>query len=413
MKVAYIVSRFPKMSETFVLLEALEVKRHHADVVIFPLLHFQEWNSHNEVLEFTGSVRRSPYLSAAVLRTNIAFLFQRPDRYLGALLKILTGKIRPRLNLVKTLVVFPKCVHFAKLIAEARFDWVHAHFATLPSTAAFVIHQLIDLPFSFTAHGSDIHANNDLLGIKLKAADCAFTISNYNLRFITWRTGRTYSHTLSVVHCGVSAANYETRFRMPLSGSGRVRILTVGSLLEVKGHQYLIDACAILAGMNVDFVCEIIGDGPLLGALKHQIASMGLRQRVTLVGGMSRDAVRDQLARADIFVLASVRAARGSREGIPVALMEAMAAGLPVVASRLSGIPELVQNEKSGILVAPKDSAGLAAAISRLICNPHLARYFGETGRAVVRREFSVETSVRELTQRWSQCLESRLKHSV
>ncbi|NEX16282.1 MAG: colanic acid biosynthesis glycosyltransferase WcaL [Halochromatium sp.] len=405
MKVAYLMSRFPKLSETFVLLEALEVRRAGVEVVIFPLLHYQEWNVHTEALDLEGSIFRSPYLSLEVLRANLWFLRRKPVEYIRTLARVLTGRIRPRANIFKTLVVFPKTVYFAKMIKRFRCDWVHAHFATIPSTAAWIIYRLTGIPYSFIAHGSDIHANQHLLALKLSDAACAFTISEYNKRFMTWQTCATWSGTLSVLHCGVYPADYEKRLKQPLSTRGVIRILSVGSLLEVKGHRYLIEACSLLGAKGVDFLCEIIGEGPLLSELKLQISNSNLRQRIVLAGGMSRDAVRGQLAQADIFVLPSVRAARGSREGIPVALMEAMAAGLPVVASRLSGIPELVEDGRSGLLVMPRHSSGLARAIERILSDPDGARRMAQEASEVVKRDFNLEITSRQLIARWEGAL--------
>ena len=401
MKVAYLVSRFPKLSETFVLLEALEVRRAGVEVIIFPLLHYQEWNVHTEALDLEGSIFRSPYLSVEILRANLWFLRRKPLQYTTTLARILTGRIRPRANILKTLIVFPKTVYFARMVNRFRCDWVHAHFATIPSTAAWIIHRLSGISYSFIAHGSDIHANQHLLALKLSDAACAFTISDYNRRFITWQTSATWSGTLNVLHCGVYPGDYEKRSRVPLSTRGIVRILSVGSLLEVKGHRYLIEACSLLGAKGVDFLCEIIGEGPLLSELKLQIFKSNLRQRVVLAGGMSRDAVADQLARTDIFILPSVRAARGSREGIPVALMEAMAAGLPVVASRISGIPELVKDGRTGLLVMPRDSHGIARAIEVLINDPESARGLAQEAKKLVVEDFNIEKTSRQMIKHW------------
>lgn len=401
MKVAYIVSRFPKLSETFVLLEALEVKRRYAEVLIFPLLHLREREVHAEAAELDSCVRHTSYLSVALLLANLQFLARSPKRYLGTFAALLVGRFRPRVDRLKTLLLFPKSAQIAKCLVDEHCDLVHAHFAALPSSAAWVVNRLTGIPFSFTAHGSDIHANDHMLGVKMASAALVVTISNYNRRFITARTGMTYDGKVKVVHCGVNLDDFDIGSRRPVLETRPARILSVGSLEEVKGHQYLIDACAELVDLGIDVELEIIGSGPLQGRLERRILARGLKRRVRLLGALNRTAVRDRLMAVDLFVLASVYTTDGRREGIPVALMEAMAASLPVVASRISGIPELVQHEQSGILCRPADANALARSIQRLIQAPELARSLGREGRKTVEREFNLSASVSRLVQLW------------
>jgi glycosyltransferase involved in cell wall biosynthesis len=171
----------------------------------------------------------------------------------------------------------------------------------------------------------------------------------------------------------------------------------------VKGHQYLVEACAALKDSGIEFDLEIVGDGPLRHRLERVIVSRGLGRCARLSGALTRAQVRERLIGADLFVLASVMTTDGRREGIPVAIMEAMAAALPVVASQLSGIPELVRHGHSGLLCPPRQVAALAGSIRRLIEDPEFARALGREGQKRVERCFNLSASVNELSRLWKE----------
>jgi glycosyltransferase involved in cell wall biosynthesis len=171
----------------------------------------------------------------------------------------------------------------------------------------------------------------------------------------------------------------------------------VGTLHEVKGQAHLVEACRLLARQGVEISCRLVGDGPDRRQLERQIADAGLGDRVSLVGGLTRRQVAAELATADVLVAPSVRTKAGKREGIPVALIEAMSSGLPVVASDLSGIPELVEHGVSGLLAPPGDAAALAAALRALHEDRELGPRLGTAARRRVLAEFDAERSVEEL----------------
>ena len=176
--------------------------------------------------------------------------------------------------------------------------------------------------------------------------------------------------------------------------------MAVGTLHEVKGQIHLIEACRLLAERGVAFTCRFIGDGPDRDALQARIDEYGLGDRVALVGRMTSDAVATELAASDVLAAPSVPTHGGKREGIPVVLMEAMASGLPVVASRLSGIPELVTDGVSGLLVPPGDDDALAHALATLATDAPLRGRLGAAGRETVMREFDVDRNAAILADR-------------
>jgi glycosyltransferase involved in cell wall biosynthesis len=176
-------------------------------------------------------------------------------------------------------------------------------------------------------------------------------------------------------------------------------MVCVASFEEVKGHRYLVEACRLLRDQRLDFVCHLIGEGPLRKETERQTAKAGLDTRVVFHGGQPRPVVARMLAESDVAVLASHQTSRGKREGIPVALMEAMASGVPVVATRISGIPELVEDGRTGYLVAPGDSAALARAVQTLAADAGLRDRMGQAGREKVIAEFDLRANAARLLE--------------
>jgi glycosyltransferase involved in cell wall biosynthesis len=249
------------------------------------------------------------------------------------------------------------------------------------------------VPFSFTAHAHDIFLEDHLLAHKLRAARFAVGISRFNRQHLAERIGPQSVGSMRIVHCGVSLPAF------PYSPDGREpdRILAVGRLDHIKGFEHLVEACGVLARSGVPFRCDIVGSGPLEAALRARIERLGLAERVRLLGPQKQEVVRGLLQQAGIFALPSVVTPRGDRDGIPVALMEAMASGAPVVSTRVSGIPELVDHEATGLLARPADAADFAACLERLLRDPALARRLAERARRHVEEEFEIGKETRKL----------------
>ncbi|MFP6687113.1 MAG: glycosyltransferase family 4 protein [Polyangiaceae bacterium] len=394
LRVGYLMSRFPKVTETFVLYEMLELRRQGIDVDVYPLLRERGTVLHPGVEKMLPKVRYGRLMSWRVIGANLRRLWQQPGLYLGSLAGALVAVGGSPRFLVKALVLFPKAVWLAQDVERRGVEHLHAHFATHPALCAMIVHRLTGVSFSFTAHGSDIHVN--LCGFSAKAAAAAFvvTVSHYNRRFLIERCGEAVAARLHVLHCGVDIADFASKIHAPRP---RLRILCVASLREVKGHRHLIDACRLLEDRGVPFVVDLVGDGPLRVELERQIEAAGLGHVIRLRGVLPRPLVVGALQASDVAVLTSVIDRQGRREGIPVSLMEAMATGLPVVASRISGIPELVEHEREGLLTPPADGTAIADSLERLWLDPEQRRRLGCAGREKVRREFDLATNVREL----------------
>jgi glycosyltransferase involved in cell wall biosynthesis len=390
-KVAYIMSRFPKISETFILFEMIEQEKNGVHIELYPLLHEKQPVSHKEVADWLPRANFHPFLSGKILRANWHFFSRKPVAYLKLLLEIFTSAIGSLNFFVGALGIFPKSVRFAYEMQQKGVSHVHSHFCNHPAVAAMIINRLTGIPFSFTAHGSDLHVERRMLDKKVKASAFAVTVSHFNKEVMVKACGDWAREKVHVIRCGIDPEVFVPRRSKNIGGP--LKMICIASFEEVKGHKYLVEACKILQARNIAFVCDLIGDGPARQQISEQIAAVGLQKKIIIHGPKPRKEVVRMLNNADVKILSSVQTAQGKREGVPVVLMEAMAMALPVVSSQLSGIPELVDDGKTGILVPPCDVGGIAGALQMLYENPDLRRELGHAGREKVIREFNLKTN--------------------
>ncbi len=397
LNIAYIMSRFPKLSETFVLYEMLALQQQGVGVEVFPLISERANVIHQEAQQFVERAHYLPVISWPILKAQFYFLRWRPAAYIGAWLEVLCGTFGSLNYMIGGLGIFPKAVRFAYDMSMSNVSHVHAHFANHPTVAALVIHRLLGIPFSFTAHAHDIYVDQHMLAQKVHAAAFVVAISDYNRELIVARCGEDVREKVIVLHCGVDTGVFQPAKKESVTGP--FTIVCIGSLEEKKGQTYLIEACRLLKERNLDFICYLIGDGPMRSSLEEQIRRDQLEETVRLVGGRPRDEVVRMLSQADVVALPSIRTKSGKMEGIPVALMEPLACGVPVVSTRISGIPELVEDGNTGLLVPPKDAVALADALQRLANDPELGRRLGLAGREKVLREFDLSNNTARLAQ--------------
>ena len=452
--VAVLLSRFPRVTETFILREVEELERQGQPVVLVPLIRERPAVVHAEARPWLDRALFTPWLSPAIAAANLRALGRRPGAYFGCLGRLAAGMAASPGFLARSLALFPKAVYLAERLC-GRVAGVHAHFATHPATVAWVIECLAGIPYSLTVHAHDVFVRRTMLGEKLRRARFVRAISRFNREFLAARYPEAASK-LEVVHVGVRLGlppyprsrppsrggrtpppvlapaevtpALADRFRPGTTGPGpavpredrmpppvlaqpgagaaleerglapELRVLTVAALQPYKGLEVLLEAAGRLRErLGARLSWEVIGEGPLRRRLEREIARRGLSGTVRLAGALRQDEVARRLAAADLVVLTSVVAPDGQMEGIPVALMEGLAAGKAVVASDLSGIPELVEDGVTGLLAPPGDPEAVAAAVGRLARDPGLAARLGAAGRERVAREFRLETTVAEL----------------
>lgn len=401
-RIAYIMSRFPKITETFILYEMQAAEKAGANVEIFPLNREATGKMHPESVAYVKRAQFLPLFSMEILRDNLATLLKHPGLWLRTLFKVMRANLGCVRFLKGALAVFPKCVTLARRMRELQIDHIHAHFASHPAAAAWIIHQFSGIPYSFVAHGSDLHRGQHMLCDKVRDAAFVVAISDYNRRIILDVAGHNHAAKVTVIHCGVNSLDFRSDHdsaRKPV-GDTALKVICIGTLHEVKGQRYLIEAVGRARANCHDLILHLVGDGPDRKRLEQQVAAAGLTRHVIFEGLRDRHEIIRILQTADVLVAPSVPTANGRREGIPVVLMEAMASGVPVVASRLSGIPELVQDQVNGLLAEPRDAGGLANAIELLCNNPALRKRLGDAGRKTVEESFNMEVSVACLLQK-------------
>lgn len=404
-RLAYVVSRFPLLTETFIVHEVIALRSIGWPVDMFAMRHEPQTVVHAEARQLESGVHFPR--GRLVLTRAIAEFKQHPELWARLVRMIVPGAARSPAVLGKSMLVLPLAAAWAEQMRRLGVRHVHAHFGSYPALAALVAASLQDIGFSFTVHAHDLFADNALLAEKVHAAKFVVTISEFNRARLAALLQPGDERRIRVIRCGVDLTAFQFRPRVPPTADRTV--LSVAALREYKGLARLIEACAMLRGTAPDqrFVCYIVGEGPERTALETQIRAAGLGDWVKLLGAREQPAIRSLLEQSDTFVLPSVVAHNRYMDGIPVALMEAMASGVPVVASDLSGIPELVRDEDTGLLVPPGNAEALHHAILRCWHEPRAAAARALRAHALVAREFDVQQNTAQLADEFDHVLRS------
>lgn len=400
-RLAYMMSRFPKITETFILREMVEMRRLGMEVRVYPLQRERTSVVHPEVKDFIPDTHFTPWISVSIVIANIRTLLRTPTAYITTFATLVRTNLGSNRYLAGALLFFPKSVYLGEQMQRDGIQHLHAHFASHPAMAAWVIHQFTGIPYSFTAHGSDLHRDQHMLTDKVAAAHVTVTISDYNRRLILETCGSEFSDRVRVVHCGIDPQLFPVRRQKTLFDQrrGPFQIACIGTLHEVKGQRYLLDACQQLASDGFDIVCHLIGDGTDRSVLEEMAAAANLSEQIIFHGRRTAPEIRDLLANVDVIVAPSVPTSDGRREGIPVVLMEGLGSGIPAIGSDLSGIPELVRHEETGLLVPSRDHVAIAEAILRLATDDDLRQRCASAGSRLVLREFHVAKNTQALLQ--------------
>lgn len=349
----YLLKRFPRLSQTFVLNELLELERQGTDVAVLARAGADEALSHR---------------AAQTLRARVEYL--------------------------------PEAADDARLVDAVRAHappHIHAHFATWGARAAQLAATNTGISYSFTAHARDIYGDHvDRRALTERIADARFvvTVTEFNRRRLEKLLADAGAAGRIVrIYNGVDVGRLAPR--------GLYRdedhVVGVGRLVEKKGFAYLVEAVDRLRPSRPRVRCTIVGEGPARAELEAQIAERDLGDHVTLLGALPQHEVAGLVERATVFALPCVVGADGDVDALPTVIIEAMALATPVVSTAISGIPEMVEHERSGLLVAARDAGELADALGRLLEDRDERERFGEAGLAIARERFDLRRNVAEL----------------
>lgn len=392
MKIAYVLNCYPQPSQSFIWREIHALERQGAEIARIamrpPQQDLVDADCRAERLRThyilkTGAFR----LALGFVRTSVT----RPRRLFNAArLAWICGRASAS-GVLRHMIYLVEACEVARLCDVQGITHVHAHFGTNSTMVAMLAEQLGGAGYSFTVHGpEEFDSPNALsLGTKILNARRTVAVSYFGRsQLCRWVPAQAWRNIV-VVHCGVELAAFPDVTPMP---ELPLRLVSVGRFVEQKGHPLLLEAIARLGQIHPEISLTLIGDGPMRPALEQMIDTLGIGQQVRLTGWLDQDAIRSELDKAHVMVMPSFA------EGLPVAIMEAMAAGRPVIASGIAGIPELVQHGMSGWLVPPGDALALAGAMTDAakLSGDALAR-MGDVAREVVLKRHDVDREAARL----------------
>jgi glycosyltransferase involved in cell wall biosynthesis len=380
-RVHYVLVRFPKLSETFVLSEMLGLERLGCAVSVDTLEDPLDEPRDGRLATLRATVRRVPdrLPARALLGVHLRLAARRPGAWLTGALRALGERRWPG---------FLRAGVVARRAQRERADVLHVHFAYYCADVARDAGRLGGLPVTLYAHGNDIWSayNAPQLSRRLEGARAVATCSAYNAEHL-----RRVAPGVAVSHLPLGIA-----VAAPVERDPGAPILFVGRLVEKKGADLAIRALAAARREQPSLRLDLIGDGPLRAELEALVAKLGLDGAASFRGLVEPDEVEAAYSRCSAVVLPCRVAGDGDRDGLPTVLLEAMARGLPVVSTRLIGIPELIRDGETGLLAPPEDPDGLGACLVRLRADSELAARLGRAARDSVAREHELTACVRE-----------------
>jgi glycosyltransferase involved in cell wall biosynthesis len=394
-KIAYILGTYPILTTTFIDRELLEAKRLGLKLILVAIRKAKAGSFSTAVQQLSNeAVYLLPVSVSRLVSAHLYFIAVRFPTYMWTLLYLLSRKHPTFLARFKTFLHFGEGVLAAALLRDKAIEHVHAHFADRAAVVAMVIHKLLGIPYSLTAHAVDIYVAPVFLLEKIKNAKFAATCTRYNKVYLENETAQ----PVELIYHGLDFRDIHGRVSRREHQSAPL-ILSVGQLKEKKGFPYLIHACALLREKGYAFTCEIIGDGVLRPALSALIQELNLANVVILRGALSHPDVLTEYTKATMFVLASIVGEDGNRDGIPNVILEAMAYELPVISTDVSGIPEVVRNGETGWLTKSRNADALSSAIARVLDYPEDAAAIGQNASAFVREQFDIRRNVGRLIE--------------
>ncbi len=388
-RVGYVLKMYPRFSETFVVNELLALEQAGTSIDLFSLRPPADGRFHESLAEVQAEVTYVPVPSRAtdLWAALSAAASSLPD--LGEHLDDL-------LDAAPTDAL--QAVQVAAAVRQRGISHLHAHFGSVATTVARLAARVAGVTYTFTAHAKDIfHEQVDPADLRRKLADAqaVVTVSDHNLAHLRLTFGAD-ADRVQRVYNGLDLERFPF---VPSTGSttGPPVVAAVGRLVEKKGFDDLVRAVALLLGEGRQLRLDVIGTGPLRAPLEQLVHELGIGEQVWLLGAQPQGVVREMVSEATVFAAPCVVGLDGNRDGLPTVLLEAMALGTPCVATPVTGIPEAVEHEVTGLLVPEHDPAALARALGRLLDDQHLAGGLARRARELIEREFDVHRQAASL----------------
>jgi len=397
-KLAYLAPEIPALSATFVYNEILALEELGNEILPISVHKPQDEATDTRLLALKNKViHLYDTKKNSVIKSHFYFLLAHPALYFQTLWLLL--------NDMTQLGLFSRgasglgyrfffSAQLARLLINNNVQHLHVHFAHVPTDIAMYASKLSGVSFSVTAHANDIFERGWLLPEKVMRSHFFATISDFNKRYLI-NDKKVDANKLRIIRCGVDTRVFNCHQR-PINSSP-LTIGVIGRLVQKKGIDTLIDAMNGLSTATTDFKLIIAGSGPLEAALKFQVDHYQLNSNVTFMGALAHGDVAEFISSLDLFVLPCKKDKNGDMDGIPVVLMEAMMSGVPVISSRLSGIPELIINDVTGLLVEPDNVEQLVQAIIKLTQNKAIQQSLTNEAKIKVEQEFSLLVNAQRL----------------
>ena len=392
MRILYITTSYASLTHTFITREIDQLRRQGLEIELLAMRHSVAALSSETECDIGDCMYIYPVGFVELARGMAAMLFDRPGRFFAAIRAAFASRrdsMTDKFRLLYQLAATTTCVRDV----EARFpDHIHAHLANPPGSYAMFLGLLTGIPYSITGHAADLYCKPVGNDTKVRLAAGMVAISEYNQSH--YRELHPGLSQTEIIHCGIEPEKFMfvARHRFP----SPFRILAVGRATEKKGFRYLLDALSLMKERRIPYHCDLVGGGPLLDVLKKQQRDLALDDLI-IHGPLQQSEIMAMLDRASVFTLPCVIAENGDIDGIPVSLMEAMACGCPVVSTHISGIPELIDDGDSGLLVAQNDPHAIADALERLFGDPDLVARISAGGRCSVETHFNLAIEGKKL----------------
>ena len=402
MRIAYVIPAWPPLpSQPFVVNEMLEVQAAGHELTVVGLYRGAAGGTQHGTYAALrpANVLPTPLVEPASLLLALRTCLTRPLRVLATLAGLHRAAGTNVWAHLKLVAVTPKALAAAWRLRRLGVEHVHAHFANQTADCAAIAASVAGVPFSFTAHAYDVYQTlprqrNDTLAWKLAHAARAFAVSDFAVRLLRERLPAADADRVRTAYVGIPTELFRAE---PPPPAGPLRLLAVARLCEKKGIDTLIDAVACLRDRAVPCELTIFGDGPLRAMLESQAAAHRLGTEVRFGGAVPQEEIARQMRACHAFALPCRRDRNGDMDGIPTVFMEAMATGRPVVSCAVSGIPELVRDGETGLIVPPDDPAALAGALERLAGDAALQARLGAAARRLVERQHDQRTNARRV----------------